>query len=161
MHEPGADRHAYLLLAPLALGLAAGAQCLLATRAAPVAVAVVLACVAGAAGLSDRRIPLWHNQWSLWSTTVAQAPDSARAQHNLAGLLFAQGAYSHAREHLRAAIRADPGLAASKLGLAAILCAQGRRFRAQRKLARARVMGMAEAEVAAVERSCTAAEQQP
>jgi len=161
MHEPGADRHGYLLLAPLALALAGGGASLVPARATPLAIALVLSCLLAAGGLSNRRIPAWRDQWSLWSTTVAAVPDSARAQHNLAGLLFGQEAYAHAREHLRTALRADPSFAPAELGLAAIWCARGRPQRARRNFAAARRLGIAEAEAGLIESECASRESQP
>ncbi len=123
MHEPGADRHAYRLLFPASLGLA---LLLDRTRKAyPVyaGALALLACLSAAT--TAGRVPVWADGWTLWSSTVVTAPASARAHYNVAAMLAEAGATGHAREHMRAALRADPGYEPARLGLARMACLAG------------------------------------
>jgi hypothetical protein len=153
LHEPGADRHAYLLLPPLGAALS-----LLLTRVlrsdsriawAP-ATAPRLALAAGglvlaaaAAHASREQMQIWSSERALWSHAVAQGGASPRAFANLARVEAADGDYVLARRHLASALEAgdDDGLVYASR--AALRCAEGRRALAQRDVRRAHRAGAA------------------
>jgi hypothetical protein len=139
-HEPGVDRHAYPLVAFVALAAAQAFRRLPLSMRKPAFVAA-LGLVVWFAVLTHRRIPVWADETSLWSATVAAAPDSVRANHNLAGVRIEEGDLLGARRLLARARRNDPEYAPAFLGQALIDCMQGRRVRGERWLAKARVRG--------------------
>lgn len=155
-HEPGADRHAYPLIAFVAL---AGAQAAgrLPGRLKVSTLVVALCLVAWFSVLTHHRIPVWADESSLWSATVATAPDSVRANHNLAGLRIGEGALPAARRLLARARRNDPGYAPAFLGQALIDCMQGRRVRGARWLEKARRRGAYAVESEPVAEVCRSA----
>jgi hypothetical protein len=154
-HEPGADRHAYPLLAAVSVACTLSAARLVSHRGwgtgllASIAVAFVVATLTG---LTARRASIWRDERTLWTAAVAEAPASGRAQHNLAGVLLAAGELDAAALHVRRARELDypPAL----LGDAAIACARGRFHRGRELLARARLRGLPAADIAAIAPSC-------
>jgi hypothetical protein len=154
-HEPGADRHAYPLLAAVSVASTLGVGRLLMRRERRALVFSALAAslvVATLAGASARRASIWRDERTLWTAAVADAPTSGRAHHNLAGVLLAAGELDAAALHVRRARELDypPAL----LGDAAIACARGRLHRGRDLLARARLIGLPAADIAAIIPSC-------
>ncbi|HEY2773518.1 MAG TPA: hypothetical protein VGK20_05645 [Candidatus Binatia bacterium] len=155
LHEPGADRHAYLLLAPIAIAAA-----LLLTRTrlvhaprylAPIAIAALLLASAAA---SYGQMQIWGSEGALWTRAAADPAASSRVHANLARSLALEGNLRGATGHLHVAIERDPANPRLYLGLAALRCAAGHPSWARRDLERARVAGAAGGEVAAVEQDC-------
>ncbi|RMF22544.1 MAG: hypothetical protein D6760_07270, partial [Deltaproteobacteria bacterium] len=110
-HEPGADRHAYPLLASMAVSIAVATSNALDARPLkargagvlqPAAAAVALLACAGLflAMRSQERLPAWRNDVSLWRATLATTPASQRARANLAAALAARGRLHAARRIL-------------------------------------------------------------
>jgi hypothetical protein len=143
-HEPGADRHAYPLLAALAVSLALFASsvpALQTEKARGIGRVVAVGSISALALVSALRLPSWRDSRALWSAAVVTAPASGRAHHNLAGVLLENGELDAAALEVRQARKLDyaPALA----GDAAIACARGRVHRARELVARARALGMA------------------
>ncbi len=141
IHEPGADRHAYLLLPPIGVG---ASLMLSAVLRAPASSAARLALAAGgavlavlAAATSREQMQVWSSERALWSRAVAQPAASARAHANMARVDAADGDYVRARRHLAAALAAgdDDGFVYGSR--AAVRCAEGRPALAQRDVRRA------------------------
>jgi hypothetical protein len=155
-HEPGADRHAYPLVALCAVSIAeAAARCSIRRRVGTGVVVLVAVC--WFAVLTDRQIPVWADQGALWAATVQAAPGSVRANHNLAGVLLETGDIDGARRALARARRNDPRYAPAYLGQALIDCTGGRPVRGRRFIERARARGADPAEAAAVAETCAQA----
>jgi hypothetical protein len=154
MHEPGADRHAYPLVAAVSIAIAVSARRVLVWPRGTrwTAVGLVLAYLAALTALSALRLPSWRDERSLWSAAVASAPESGRAHHNLAGVLLAAGEHEAAAVHIRAA--RDLDYAPAILGDAALACARGRSHRGRDLVARARMRGLPPADIAAVSAYC-------
>jgi hypothetical protein len=165
VHEPGADRHAYLLLPALGVAVAIAISHVLEAlpasndrapaRFALAAVAVTLAAAASLAASAATRtqMQIWSSERALWSHAVAQGGASTRAYANLARAVAADGEYALARRHLAAALDegGDDGLVyASRT---ALRCAEGRRALAQRDVRRAHRAG-ATALVGDIARDC-------
>jgi len=158
-HEPGADRHAYPLLVPLAL---LGACCvqwffervepgrlsMLASATAVTLLAVVLFA------LSLQRTRVWRDERSLWTATVASTPRSARARVNLAAVLADEGSHRESRRQLRRALAIDERYAPAHVSLAWLACADGRPHAASIHLARARGAGADAGRLRAAEERC-------
>jgi hypothetical protein len=130
MHEPGADRHGYVLLAGVAVATAA-----FAVRGRPAiqtgaAAALLVTCALLAFG-ANRRIGVWRSDLTLWRAALATSSSSARVHHNLAAALAEDGRWGAARRHLTRASALDPSYWPSALGFAGIDCARGR-FRGRR-----------------------------
>ena len=157
-HEPGADRHAYPLVALCAVSIAeAAARSGARRRVATGVVVLALGLVCWFAVLTNRQIPVWADQGALWAATVRVAPGSVRANHNLAGVLLESGDIDGARRALATARRNDPRYAPAYLGQALIDCIGGRPFRGRRWIERARARGANPAEAAAVAETCAQA----
>ena len=153
LHEPGADRHALIVLpaagvaAALALGRLSGTG-----RAA----AFVLSGVALLALVTATRqqMQVWRSDRALWAHTVAAQPGAVRAQLNLAGVLAADGRYDEAAHHLDRALRRKPDFVAAYLGRAVVRCAQRKPVAARRDLRRALASGAESASVERIGRDC-------
>ena len=152
-HEPGADRHAYPLLAAAAVALAAFLAPL-PSGARTVAATLLVIWSVLAAGRADARIDVWRNDLTLWSSAVRDAASSARAHHNLAAALAERNRYAKARRHLERALTLDPAYWPSELGLAAIDCEKGRLASGGAHLSRAHAAGARGDELAAAMRRC-------
>jgi hypothetical protein len=152
-HEPGADRHAYPLLAALAVFAAAVVHHLRPiVRASTVAVLGLWVVWAGL--LAHERVGVWSDDLTLWRHEVITAPASARVHHNLAAELVAHARYGSARRHLRSALALEADYWPSELGLAAIDCIRGRSLSAAGHLAEAATIGAPLDEVANVQATC-------
>lgn len=91
-------------------------------------IGVALAVAAGwltALRNRDYRDPL-----TLWSVTVGQQPDNARAQMNLGTVLLEAGRLEEAHEHFAAAVRVSPAYAETHFNLANVLLRLDRRAEA-------------------------------
>ncbi|HYC00239.1 MAG TPA: hypothetical protein VEC57_13975 [Candidatus Limnocylindrales bacterium] len=161
LHEPGADRHAYLLLPALGVGLA-----LLLTRAqqaasllpAPASLAPMAAAILAIAALSAatrETMMHWRDESTLWSRAVQVAPASARMRYNLASVLSGRGEYAQAQFELSRALRSEPDYAPAHLARAAVRCARGRSAAARPDLLRALELGAPSDDVAGIARDCT------
>jgi hypothetical protein len=166
LHEPGADRHAYLLLAPLGVALAAllarvhaaGAM-LSSRRAVPMVihgavVATVLLVLAASASASRRQMEVWRSERTLWIHATAAGSASPRAHANMARVLAGDGEYEAAVAQMSTALTADSNDASLYLGRAALRCAQGHRFQARADLARAQQLGATAPMIAELARDC-------
>lgn len=125
------------LLAPsagLALAAAPAIDALLRRARAPVARAVLLAaiaglCVAGAVR-SAARAAEWRSESRLWESLVAAAPGDARAWSSLGGVALGRGDLARAREALERAAALDADDYGTRVNLANLLAAEGRRAEA-------------------------------
>jgi Tfp pilus assembly protein PilF len=152
-HEPGVDRHAYVLVAALAVALASlGAGMPDRAEHALQTAAVVAAAVL--AVLAHDRIGVWRNDLALWSAALRESPASARVHHNLAAALAERGRLARARHLLARATDIDPTYWPSHLGFAGIDCERGRFAAARMRIGEARVLGATAEQVAAIERRC-------
>jgi len=157
-HEPGADRHAYPLVALFSVALALVCDEWFSTShggiTRRVALTAALIIVAMGVRVTEARITVWESPWTLWGSAVGRAHVSARAHHNLGRLLAGEGAYRHARRHFRAALRMDHAFSPSMVALAAIECERGRYRRALHGFNKARASGAVDADLAPVEQAC-------
>jgi hypothetical protein len=155
MHEPGADRHAYPLLAVGCITTATLVERLATYARRPASVASVVAVVLLAL-VARGQAAIWRNEETLWSAAVRTAPCSARVHHNLAGVLIGQERFASARRHLKTALRIQPTYAPAHVGLALVACRQGKRGAMSARLASARALGAEPESIDAVERVCAA-----
>lgn len=159
MHEPGADRHAYPLLAAAAVGLATSLDQLSPTLRVGGAVCAVVATIALAL-LARSQMTTWADPLTFWSTVSRRAPTSVRARHNLAGVLIDAGQVARARRQLRRALSLKPTYAPAELGLALVACGRGRYQAASERIARARSHGADEDAIQRVAEACRDAKAQ-
>jgi hypothetical protein len=155
-HEPGADRHAYVLLAAAAVAMAAFAsRSSRASRATQTAAcAALLVWSALLASRAGERIAVWRDDLTLWRAAVATSPSSPRVHYNLAAALADEGRFGSARRHLARASAIDPTYWPSPLGFAGIDCARGRFAAAEVRIAEARALGASPDDVARVLEHC-------
>lgn len=171
IHEPGADRHAYPILAALCVALAAlGSRAMkqvspprLVRATGAVAVLVVLG---GLAIATARKLPVWASERALWEHTVSVSPRSARARLNLAAVQTEAGQYDSARYHLRRLVQRQSRLegflpdvtrreaSAAWAGLASLRCLGGRRMSARDALTQAHRLGANPDEVRRIGSDC-------
>lgn len=157
LHEPGADRHAYLLLAPLGLVLAlsltalqdrarrgieavvdrSGRLGLGATMRAGLAFVAVAATLLASASAAREQMTIWKDGRSLWSHAASLEGASPRAHANLARSLARDGRLQAASRHMDTALEADPHDPLLYMGRAAVRCARGLVPLARRDLRRA------------------------
>jgi tetratricopeptide (TPR) repeat protein len=120
--EVVAEHNAYLPLAGLAL--AVGEAVSMAARrwgrTVYVAAALVLAL---ATARTSRRVADWHDDLTLWSSTIAVAPRSARAHFNLGTSLAAHGRLPAARAQLEQALELEPRNREIQIAMASV-CAR-------------------------------------
>jgi hypothetical protein len=161
MHEPGADRHAYPLVAAVSVALAVSTRAILASRRSVrrAVSGIAIAYLAGLALLSALRLPSWRDERSLWTAAVLSAPESGRAHHNLAGVLLSDGEIDAAAAHVRAA--RDLDYAPAILADAALACARGRVHRGRDLVARARARGLPATDIAPIAAYCEKRGQSP
>jgi tetratricopeptide (TPR) repeat protein len=118
--EPMAESRLYLPLAAVAAGAVLGAYAWLGRRSLP-----AFALVAGALGCAAAvRNQDYRSELSIWSDTVAKAPDNARA-HLTLGNLWARvpGRANNALAEFQAALRLEPDSAQAHTGLGNLLAA--------------------------------------
>ncbi|HXC52616.1 MAG TPA: hypothetical protein VN634_17165 [Candidatus Limnocylindrales bacterium] len=160
LHEPGADRHAYLLLPPLAIGLALALSKLskpAGVRFAVTACVVVVLCVLASA--SRAQMTIWSSDRALWASAVSGPSPSSRARTNYARVLAGVGQYDAAVSHLDIASRESPGDPLPYLARAAIDCATRHPARTRRDLAGALERGAEPGAAAEIAASCAAVRQ--
>lgn len=156
LHEPGVDRHAYLLLPAAGFALALALERLrraARARRSPVFAFVALMLVA-AAWASRMQMQVWSSEGSLWTHAASQPRVSVRTHANLARVLAEAGDYRQARVHLDAALAVDSRDPSLYLSRAAVSCASDRRSKARGDLDRARALGAADETVAVLAADC-------
>jgi tetratricopeptide (TPR) repeat protein len=123
-----ADRYTYIPLVGLSLAAVFGAREWLSARPrtarlqAPLAAAVVLACIA----LTRIQVGTWRNDVTLFEHALAVTRDNYLAHNNLALQLVQMGRIAEAEGHLRDALRIKPGYPDARSNLAGVLAQQGR-----------------------------------
>ena len=153
LHEAGADRHAYPVIATLAVAAAAS----LSGRTRSILRVSAVAAIGMTAWLlwqSHAQIDVWANEETLWRSAVSRPRATARAHYNLAAVRFDAGDFGAARRRLRRALEVDPHHAPSLAGLAEIACARDRHAKARAFLDGARANGAGWRELARVEGLC-------
>lgn len=166
LHEPGADRHGFLLLPPAGLGLA-----LLLTRLQTrtmvfrvgearawlrVGAAVpLLGVLAGEAMATRLQMQVWRSEQTLWTFAASLPGPSDRALGNAARAAAMSGSYEVALGHLAMASRLAPQGPSLHLARAAVRCATGREWLARRDLRRAVRYGAAPTVVSEIAATCT------
>lgn len=152
-HEPGADRHAYPLLAALAVLSAAAMARVRPTVRAASAAALAL-WLAWTVPLAGKRIDIWQDDLQLWTHEARNQHASARVHHNLASELAARHRYGKARRELKKALAIDARYWPSELGLAGIDCVRGRVLCAGSHLAAAARAGAPPEQTSALPAAC-------
>jgi protein O-GlcNAc transferase len=79
----------------------------------------------------------YHDFDRIWSATIAERPNNARARNNYATSLLMKGRYAEAEPHLRVAVRENPSLVEAEANLGVALSAQGNLEEGARHLRRA------------------------
>lgn len=156
LHEPGVDRHAYLLLPAAGFALALLLERVRRHGAATsrFAFAVAAIALAVAATASRAQMKVWAGEEALWTHAAAQPVVSTRTRANLARVLAAAGRPREARAHLDAALAVEPGDPSLLLSRAAVRCAAGQRAKARADLDLARSRGASDESVAALAADC-------
>jgi tetratricopeptide (TPR) repeat protein len=117
-----AEHRMYLPLAAVIAFLAFGAHKFAGWRAT----IGLLVLALGAGILTARRNLVYRSELALWSDTVAQRPDNARAHTNLGIAFTAAGRAEEAIASFREALRLDPSSAATHRNLCELLTSLGR-----------------------------------
>ncbi len=117
-----ADHHTYLATLGLALLAAAGLTALRAPEAATLAALVVV----GLAALTRQQIGVWRDPLSLWTRTLAGAPDSAVAHNNLGEALGARARLEEAIPQFERALQIKPAYVEAYYNLGLVRRKQGR-----------------------------------
>jgi len=68
----------------------------------------------------------YHDFDRIWSATIAERPQNARARNNYATSLMMKGRYAEAEPHLRVAVAEKPSFVEAEANLGVALSAQGR-----------------------------------
>jgi tetratricopeptide (TPR) repeat protein len=92
---------------------------------AAVGIGVVTAIAISMAAGTWRRNNDYSSPLSIWTDTVAKAPDNARAQNNLGNILAAQGKIDEAAAHYQEALHANPRYAGAHYNLGIIFADRG------------------------------------
>jgi len=127
-----ADRYAYLpLIGPFVVLSWAGAALLgrlkrRRTAVRALALAVLLAVLAGLAVCTRQQQRYWRNSVALFERGIEISPRNPTLQFNLGTVLEAQGRTAAAIEHYRQALRVEPSAAKIHFGLANALVAEDR-----------------------------------
>ena len=126
--EVAAEHRMYLPLALAIAVLVIGAFTCLQNRRVPPAVGMVAVLVIAIAfgAVTSARNGDYHSAEGLWRDTVNKRPENARARHNYATILLANGRIADAEQQLREAIRLRSDYAEAHAALGAALCAQQR-----------------------------------
>ena len=136
-----ADRYAYLPLIGLFVVLSWSGAALLGrldrrrTAARALALAALLAVLAGLAVCTRQQQRYWRNSLALFERGIEISPRNPTLQFNLGTVLETQGRTASAIEHYRQALQAEPGGARIHFGLANALAAEGRSAEAIREYA--------------------------
>jgi tetratricopeptide (TPR) repeat protein len=96
-----------------------------ALRAGAGAAALLLA-LAGALGLTWRRVQAYHDSRSFWSDVAAKAPENAGARNNLGNLDADENRLGEAEAEYREALRIAPQYDDAQVGLGNVLARRGR-----------------------------------
>jgi tetratricopeptide (TPR) repeat protein len=119
-----ATRFAYVAMLPLLL-LAGGAGVWMWRRSTTVARLALTALLAGqlcAFGVRTRSlIPVWRNDETKWKTELADSPDSAEANRELAMLLLDQGRAGEALKYAQRAVEIEPQVWQAHMTLGSVL----------------------------------------
>ena len=153
LHEPGADRHALVVLPVLGIAVALVLTRLRGKLRPPLLVLSGMTVLALAAA-TVRQTQTWSSERTLWSNALAMQPDAPRARLNLAGLLAQEGRYDEAAWHLGELLHRQPEFADAWLGRAVVRCAQRKPGAARRNLSRAQALGAASSAVEGIGRDC-------
>ncbi|TFH20451.1 MAG: hypothetical protein E4H03_12250 [Myxococcales bacterium] len=161
-HEPGADRHAYPLVAAgsvlaataLSCGAAGPAKLAALSTLAKASMVAWLLLLPFLSLATFERLPVWRSSRALWEATVATTPESVRARHNLAAVLAAQGRHRLARRQLHHALHLQPDYGPARAALAWIACRDGRLTIARRHIEAAHAMRAPFELIAAAEAEC-------
>jgi tetratricopeptide (TPR) repeat protein len=125
-----ADRYLYAPLAGFSLAAAWAGHALLARLQGRVPRTVALACLAALAALlvvrTHRYAARWHDERSVWQTTLACNPDSYRAHYGLGQEALHRGDPSEALLHFDRAARLRPDFAVAHYNRAGALISLGR-----------------------------------
>jgi tetratricopeptide (TPR) repeat protein len=142
--EVAAEHRMYLPVAAVivlvVLGLFTGAQRLPAMRRPVIGRAGLVAAAAVVilfARMTYARNTDYHDFDRIWSATIAERPNNARARNNYATSLLMKGRYAEAEPHLRVAVRENPSLVEAEANLGVALSAQGNLEEGARHLRRA------------------------
>jgi Flp pilus assembly protein TadD len=125
LDNPWAERYAYLPSAGFVVGIAAVIGRLHHRPAAWLARTATLVIPLAFAGLTVARIPVWHDDLTLWSDTVAKSPRAGAAHGALGYALYVRGDTARAIAEYRTAIRLKPDHADSHLNLGVALASIG------------------------------------
>jgi len=119
-----ADRYSYVACLPFAILLGGGLSLLWARlgttgrRLQGVAAAgVAVICLLLMMG-TRQQVRMWRDPLTLWTTTLARAPQTPTAHANLAALYLNRGEYELARRHAEAALERLPGNRSAHVSLA-------------------------------------------
>ena len=82
---------------------------------------MVVAC----AVLTRVQVGFWRDDVTLYEHALAVTGDNSLAHNNLAMALVSQRRYGEAREHLREALRIQPGYVDARSNLAGVLASEG------------------------------------
>jgi tetratricopeptide (TPR) repeat protein len=116
------EHRMYLSLAAAMVLLALGIYALAGRRS----LVVLLALAAGFGWLTEQRNPVYHNELSLWSDTVAKRPDHVLAHGNLGTALAQAGRLTEAIVQFEEALRLDPSFVDAHSNLGNALLQAGR-----------------------------------
>ena len=119
-----ADRYSYMACIPFALLIGGGVSLLWARldgaqrwcRGA-MAVGMIGVCVL-LVSLSRTQVQMWRNPFTLWTTTLARAPETPTAHANLAVTYYNRGEFDSARQHALATLDRLPGNRSAHVTLA-------------------------------------------
>ena len=120
--EVAAERRMYLPLAALVTGVVLTMRCIVKKPRRQVLIVVLVG--AGFFVMTVGRNYDYASEILIWSDTVKQRPNNARAQMSLGVALFQQGDVDDALTHLREATRLKPGYSAAHDNLGAALASQ-------------------------------------
>ena len=142
--EVAAEHRMYLPVAAVivlvVLGIFDGAQRFSATSRRVIAGAGLVSAAAVVilfARMTHARNADYHDFDRIWSATIAERPNNARARNNYATSLLMKGRYAEAEPHLRVAVRENPSLVEAEGNLGVALAAQGKLEEGARHLRRA------------------------
>lgn len=156
-----AERYGYSALMGFALGLGWGVDRWLGRLRGRTAHHVAAAGFAGLlvayALLTALRIPVWHDDYALWTDAIAKQPNTYNANVNFAGGLIERNDPKRAMVHLNRAVALDPKQAVAYTSIGNILREQGRHAQARESYVAARqrdpqslnaLVGLAQTELA-------------
>jgi tetratricopeptide (TPR) repeat protein len=124
--EVAAEHRMYLpvagVIALVVLALFAALRSQRAMRRAGLLVAAAVVMLF--ARMTHARNADYHDYDRIWSATIADRPQNARARNNYATSLLTKGRYTEAEPHLRVAVTENPSLAEAQANLGVALSAQ-------------------------------------